>query len=320
MRNVLIANIGFGKSYPQALNTLKEHAHVIENLDGIRFQESDFFEKLHGIDVLILGTEKITPDIIKQSHDLKLIARVGSGIDNIDTKAAMNQKISITYTPTAPKISVPEFTLALMLNLLKGIHISDRRMHQKDWVRPMGQMLSSMVCGIIGAGNIGKEVIKKIKVISPETEILFFDPFVNVIESAKKVELNELARTCNIISLHVPLVTQTLKIINKSFLEKMKKGSYLINTSRGEVVDEKALYEALKSGHLQGAALDVFEIEPYNGDLMCLENCILTSHIGSMVKESRALMEQQIVEDVVRFFHKQELLRPLRGFDFTREI
>jgi D-3-phosphoglycerate dehydrogenase len=316
MYNILTSNIGFGVSSPESLIKLQTMANVILNEKGVRFTNQDFIEKISSVDILIAGTEKITRPVIEAAKNLKLIARVGVGVDNIDLDCARENKISICYTPEAPSESVPEFTLSLILNLIKGISISDQKMHKKIWYKPMGRMLSSMRIGIVGVGKIGSKVIDLIKSISPKTEILFYDPYLKSTEQAIKCDIEQLFRESDIVSLHLPLNGQTRGLVDGGLLRAMKKDSYLINTSRGGIVDEAALYQFLKNNHLAGAAIDVFENEPYHGHLTELDNCLTTSHIGSLTQEVRALMEEQVVEDVMRFIGGQSLIRSLDGFNF----
>lgn len=318
MHRVLVSNIGFGNASPESLKTLQNLGSVILNNEGIRFGEQDFIKRITDTQILIAGTEKITKNVLTHATNLKLIARVGVGVDNIDLDCAKKKMISISYTPDAPSEAVPEFTISLILNLLKGIHISDRKMHEKTWHRPMGRMLSSMKIGVVGAGKIGNRVIQLLKLISPSSEIFYYDPQIKFIKHATNCDLDEIFRQSDIVSLHLPLNNQTKNLVGMDRLRLMKKGSYLVNTSRGGIVDEIALYEKLKNNHLAGAAVDVFATEPYQGVLTELDNCLLTSHIGSLTQEVRALMEEQVVEDVIRFIKSEPLLRPFEDFNFTR--
>ncbi len=318
MHNILVSNIGFCSKSPNLLKELQNFGNVFLNTEGIRYTEKDFIEHISDADVLIAGTEKITRSVIEHAPHLKLIARVGVGVDSIDLEAAKEKKISISYTPDAPSEAVPEFTLALILNLLKQISASDRKMHQKIWHRPMGHMLSSLKVGIVGAGKIGAKIIQLIKLIVPSSDILFYDPYVEFTEHATKCSIEHLFRESDLISLHLPLNAKTKGLVGGKLLSLMKKESYFVNTSRGGIVDESILYQMLKSNHLAGAAIDVFETEPYQGRLTELENCLLTSHLGSLAQEVRDLMEEQVVEDVVRFLKGEPLLRPLNEFNFTR--
>lgn len=314
---ILISNAGFGACNSQALLLLKERFDVIENTAGVRFDDEQFLKLSEGVNAIIAGTEKITSRVISASKDLKLIARVGAGIDSVDLTAAQAQKISITYTPDAPAMAVPEFTLALMLSLVRKVSASDSAMHRGQWLKPTGDSLGDLHVGIVGAGKIGRRVIEILLSVYPAIKISYYDPSVVKIAGADKSDLDTLIREADILSLHIPLMETTKNLLDEKTIGHMKFGSYIVNTSRGGVVCEKALYDALKGEHLAGAALDVYEQEPYKGDLKDLENCILTSHIGSLTKQVRAVMEQQVAEDVVSFFEAKKLSRPLSGYDFS---
>ena len=312
MHKVLISNIGFGKTSPSALSLLKENFVVVENKENKRFSEEDFLRCIENTSILIAGTEKVTDKIISKAKNLKLICRVGSGVDSVDLESARIHNVKICYTPDAPSSSVPEFTVALILNLIKGISSSDRCMHEKKWHRPMGRSLNSCRLGIIGAGKIGSKVAKLILALESRVDVFFYDPYIDSIDGAKKLPLDEVFINSDIVSVHVPLCESTRHLVSKWQLDLMPVGSYLINTSRGGIVDEDALHAALSSGHLAGAALDVFENEPYSGNLCDLENCVLTSHIGSMNREVRAIMEEQIVDDIINFINNKPLLREFK--------
>ena len=315
---ILISNVNFGKAFPKGLQELQNSALVIENSAGKKFTVEDFIaQDISTVDIIVAGTEKICSQVISAAKKLKLICRVGAGLDSVDLEAAFANNIQVVYTPDAPAMSVPEFTLAVILNLIKGIGIADRLMHEKQWCRYMGQSLRSCRVGIIGAGKIGKQVIKLLLAIEPTLKIVFYDPYVDFVDGAQKLEFNEIFRTSNIVSLHIPLNNLTKGIVSKTQLGYMPKGSYLINTSRGEVVDEEGLYYALQD-NLAGAAIDVFANEPYSGILCDLQNCILTPHIGSMTVETRALMEQQILEDLINFINNRPLLRSFKYKQYAR--
>jgi D-3-phosphoglycerate dehydrogenase len=319
MLNILISNVGFGNASPNALVTLNKIAHVKLNDSGIRFDEIRFLNEINDVDVLIAGTERISENVIAHANKLKLIARVGVGVDNLDLKAVAQHKINVCYTPTAPGQAIPEFTLGLMLNLIKNQHIVDRAMRQGKWLKPMGSMLSNHHVGIVGAGTIGGSLIKLLRQIAPGIKISFYDPNVEYIEGIERLDLTELVRECSIISLHLPLNESTHGLFNRGLLNMMRPDSYLINTSRGGIVDENALFHVLKENKIAAAAIDVYEQEPYTGNLITLENCLLSSHIGSLTHEVRQLMEDQVADDVINFCEGKPLVRPLSGFEFYLE-
>lgn len=315
MHKILISNIGYGDASSESLVLLKEHADVVENISRFRFDEAMFLEHTDA-DIIIAGTEKISENFIRSAKELKLIARVGVGVDNIDLEAAQDRKVSITYTPQAPSEAVPEFTLSLILNLIKGINQSDRGLANGEWIRPMGRMLNSMIVGIIGAGKIGAAVIGLIKSIAPASRIIFYDPYVDYVKNAEKVDFDAVLKHSDLVSLHMPLLPQTRNMIGEREIRLMKDGVFLVNTSRGGIIDEVVLARSLRSAKIAAAALDVFEKEPYSGELCSINNCLLTSHIGSMTTEVRALMERQVAEDVVNFIEQRPLLRALENFNF----
>ena len=309
MHNILVTNIGFGQASPESLIKLKSIANIFLNEKGIRYTEELFLQNIANMYAIVAGTEKISRSVIEAAKDLKLIVRIGAGVDNIDLDYANTKGISISYTPDAPAQAIPEFALSLMLSLIKNLSIVDKKMHQGEWHRPMGSMLSSLKIGIIGAGKIGSRLIELIKKISPQTEVYYYDPHVRDLKSAIKRDIDFIFSQSDIISIHIPLNEMTKGFINKTLLSSMKKGSYIINTARGSIVDEDALYQLLECKHLAGAAIDVFGIEPYYGNLTKLDNCLLTSHIGSLTKEVRSIMEMQAVEDIIRFINNEPLLR-----------
>ncbi len=315
---ILISNSGFGEANPEALRSLKKRYTIIENASGERFDKTRFLENVSDVNAIIAGTEKISAKVMNAAPHLALIARVGAGTDSIALDEAATRNISITYTPDAPAKGVPEFTLSLMLNLIKNISISDRALHQGEWVKKMGQSLEHMQIGIIGAGKIGQAVIALLRRLYPECSLVFYDQAVECLDMAKFMPLADLMKTSDLISLHVPLNDQTRHMINAHTLSQMKTSAYLVNTARGQIIDEDALYHVLKHNDLAGAALDVFQEEPYNGQLTELDNCLLTAHMGSASKQVRAIMEHQVAEDVINFFEEQKLLRALSGYDFTQ--
>ncbi|XP_022777962.1 uncharacterized protein LOC111319456 [Stylophora pistillata] len=320
MIKIFISNIGFGITSPDALIRLKKYGTIIRNDKNKRFNADELASCVANCDILIAGTEPITKKVFDKASSLRLIGRVGVGLDNIELEAAKHKKTTIIYTPDAPSYAMAEFTLSLMLNLIKNISIINNYMHNGQWMRFYGKQLSSLTIGIIGVGRVGRKVISLLKSSFPNLKILMYDPYnVENIEGVDRCSLIHLIKKTDIVSLHLPRTLETTHLLNKNNIFKMKKGSYLINTSRGEVVDEKILYDALKSGHLAGAALDVFEQEPYMGPLKEINNCILTSHIGSMTYEARALMEKQLVDDVINFITGQTLKYPVPNFDFSKE-
>lgn len=251
------------------------------------------------IDGVIAGTEVIDKDVLKNTSQLKVISRCGTGIDNIDLTFAEKNGIKVFNTPDAPTNAVAELTVGLILSLLRAIPSSDRKIREGIWQKKMGSLLQSKIVGIVGLGRIGKKTAKLIKHLG--AKIVYFDPIVDIkgLDGFERLSLPKLFKKADIISLHLSYSKQNYKLIGKRELGLIKKGAFLINTSRSEIVDEQALYDALKNGPLAGAALDVFESEPYNGTLRELDNVILTPHIGSYAKEARIEMEMEAVKNLL---------------------
>lgn len=279
---------------------------------GRKFTESDLIEFVQQFDILIAGTEPITSNVINSAGKLKLISRVGIGLDNIDLVAAKRKGIVISYTPDAPAPAVSELTVGLIFSLLRFIHLSNLKMHRSEWKRYFGRRISDVTFGIIGAGRIGSRVIESLLLLGARN-ILVNDLDMNIsIKYAKNgkisfVEKDQIYRNCDVISLHVPLTKFTENLINKNVLSIMKREAVLVNTSRGGVVDESALADSLLSGFIGGAAIDVFSEEPYNGPLSLVENCLLTSHMGSMSVDCRGKMEIEATEEAIRFIKGETL-------------
>ena len=247
---------------------------------------------------------------MKCASNLKLISRVGIGLDSVDLITAKKRGIKVSYTPDAPAPAVAELTIGMMLSLLRYIDVSNTQMHQGQWYRHFGRRLENVNVGIIGLGRIGNRVLRLMKGFGT-SKILVNDIMPDLkLDKEFKLEWKskeEIYKEADIISLHIPLTSLTKNLIRKGDLLKMKKDAIIINTSRGGIINEADLYEVLKSGHLSGAAIDVFEQEPYGGPLREIERCLLTAHMGSMSVDCRARMEIESTEEAVRFLSGKAL-------------
>lgn len=246
-------------------------------------------EEITGI---IAGVEPLTKNVINKAPNLKVISRCGIGMDSVDITAAQENGITVLNTPDAPTKAVAELTIGLMLDTLRKISHQDRTIRNGQWSRPMGSLLGEKTVGLIGYGRIGKKVAEYAKIFG--AKIIAHDPQAN-----QHATIDEILSNANIVSLHIPYTRENHHIINDNALSKMKEGAILINASRGGLVDEIALYDALKSGALGAAALDVYEHEPYEGNLKELENITLTAHVGSYAKEARAEQERLAAENLL---------------------
>ena len=246
---------------------------------------------------LIAGTESLTESVLENARTLKAISRVGVGLDNVDLKAAKKRKIKVYNTPSVLIDSVAELTVGLILCCLRKIVSVDRNIRRDVWKKEMGLLFKGKTLGIIGFGRIGRKVAKLARTFG--ARIIFYDVKLFKTRTFEQVSLNKLLKESDIISIHSSTKEQ---LISEKEISKMKKGIIFVNTSRGGVVNEKSLYQALKTGKIAVAALDVFDNEPYSGKLLKLENIVLTPHVGSYAKEARIAMEIEAVTNLLKEF------------------
>ncbi|MGA2784368.1 MAG: hydroxyacid dehydrogenase [Candidatus Bathyarchaeia archaeon] len=262
--------------------------------------------------LVVRGRTKVTAAALDAARHLKVVARSGVGLDNIDLEAAKKRSIKVISTPAAPTTSVAELTIGLMLNVLRKISYADRTIKEGRWVKNelIGSELKSKTVGIIGAaGRIGVEVAR-IAVQGFGSKVLGYD-VIDLTEKARLVgftetNLDDLLRQSHIISIHVPYLPTTHHLVNKNFLEKMKRGAVVINASRGDIIDGQALLQSLKAGQIAGAGLDVFHKEPpvdeWEKSLTQLPNVVCTAHVGAQTIECQKLESVQIAEQLIQLF------------------
>lgn len=311
MPKALITTVPFGDKNRLPIELLEAAGiEYLINPLGRKLKEDELVEMVSDYDVLIAGTELITEKVMNRAGRLKMISRVGIGLDSVDLLAAQKKGIKVSYTPDAPAPAVAELTIGLMLSLLRSVHISNSHMHRGEWHRFFGRRISEVTIGIIGIGRIGGGILQRLSSFGTP-RILLNDirdrPEVNTGSQFEWVTKEEIYRQADVISLHLPLTVQTKNMIKLEQLLQMKSDALLINTSRGGIINEYDLADVLKSGHLGGAAIDVFEQEPYIGALAEVERCLLTSHMGSMSVDCRTRMEIEATEETVRFLTGQAL-------------
>jgi D-3-phosphoglycerate dehydrogenase len=275
---------------------------------------ADVVKDVHG---LVAGTEPYTREILEQAKNLKVIGRVGVGFDSIDFDTCRERGIVVTFTPEAPADGVAEMTVAQIINLLRKVHESDKSVRERAWNRYMGFLIREVKIGVLGVGRIGKRVVKLLQPFRPQLCGCDLEPDLEFGEryNLPWVSKEELFRICDLVTIHVPLNEMNYHLVSYDELQSMKRGSYLMNIARGKIVDEKALVEALRWKHLAGAALDVFEDEPYEGPLTKFDNVILTAHMGSSTYLCRYLMELGAAEDCVRVLSGEAPLNPVTDDD-----
>lgn len=247
---------------------------------------------------LIAGTEALTGRVLENAPALKIISRVGVGLDNVDLKTAKRLKIKVYNTPDVLTEAVAELTIGLIICALRKIVSMDRKMHKRIWDKEMGLLLKGKTLGIIGFGRIGRQVAQIASIFG--TRIIFYDVSPVKFKPFKKVSLNNLLGESDIISLHSSAKDV---VISGEAISRMKEGAILVNTARSSSIDEDVLYKALMSGKISAAALDVYTEEPYAGKLTNLDNVILTPHIGSYAKEARVAMEIEAAENLIKGLH-----------------
>jgi len=291
----------FGKYSNEPLALLQNNGFEIERREKV---DTD---GLKGFEAIVVGVQRITREML-QNSSVKIIAKHGVGVDNIDLEAATELGIPVTVTPNANAVSVAELTIGFIFALSKKLIDLHNNLYQKrQFVSNVGLELHGKILGIVGFGSIGKEVAKRALCLG--MRVLVYDPYVeesNLRElGVEKTELDELLRQSDFVSLHVPLNESTRHLIDREKISLMKRTAYLINTARGGVVDEKALAEALKSGQIAGAALDVFDVEPLPADSPFFDcpNVIMTPHVGAHTYEAILRMNMMAAESIVDFFN-----------------
>ncbi|MDK2865601.1 MAG: D-3-phosphoglycerate dehydrogenase / 2-oxoglutarate reductase [Thermotogota bacterium] len=301
MRKVLVVSRSFGKYSKEPEELLQKNGFEILRADSLEEVE------LSDVDALILGTAKLKGEKLRSSG-VKIIARNGVGVDNVDLNVATELGIPVTITPGANTVAVAEFTIALIFTLARRIVEAHNVLwKERLFVPPAGVELSGKTLGIIGFGAIGKEVARRALCLG--MTVIAHDPYVDEVEFAKlsveKVDLDTLLRDSDFVSLHVPLNESTKNLINERELSLMKSTAMIINTSRGGVINERALVEALKSKKIAGAALDTFAVEPLPGDseLYNCPNLILTPHAGAHTLEAINRMNMMAAKSIVDFFN-----------------
>lgn len=256
--------------------------------------------------VIVRSRTTITKEMIEKAENCKIIARVGVGLDNVDQEAAKTKNIRVINAVEGAMNAVAELVLGLMLSLARQTTRGDRAIRNEQWLKKelKGTELRGKYLGIIGLGNIGKRLGRLARGLNMNIigyDVIPIDEEFSKEVGLMKADLNTLLQSSDYISIHVPLLDSTYHLLDAQKMSTMKKTAKIINTSRGGVVDEDALYNALKNGTLGGAALDVFEKEPAIGTKLAeLDNVILTPHIGAQTKEAQSLAANVIAEKIIQ--------------------
>jgi D-3-phosphoglycerate dehydrogenase len=308
---LLVTPTSYGKNDPRLKSDLETQvSQVTYNPTGKPLKSSEVAALLPGVDGYIAGLDAIDRAALERADRLKVIARYGVGVDNVDLEACKEKGIIVTNTPGANSVSVAELALGLILALARQIPEAVQNVQQGKWPRFSGISLEGKTVGILGLGAIGKQLARRLAGF--DCQIMAYDPFADpAYAQANGIELGsmeEVIATADFLSLHLPLTPETKGLVNDAFLAKMKKGSHLINTARGEVVDEAALLHALESGHLRGAGLDAFVTEPPDpaNPLLHLPQVIATPHLGAQTDGATSNMGWFAMRDCLAVLEGKE--------------
>ncbi|BBU40769.1 MAG: phosphoglycerate dehydrogenase [Bacillaceae bacterium] len=278
-----------------------------EAVEVVQKSVSEAEDELNLFDALLVrSSTKVTKELLGKMTSLKIIGRVGVGVDNIDIDEATKQGVIVINAPNGNTISVAEHTLAMISSLMRHIPQANISVKAKEWNRSafVGSELYGKILGIIGFGRIGIEVAKRAKAFGMKVHV--FDPILTPERAnnfgVEMLSFDEVLSSADIITVHAPLNEKTRGLLNKDTLAKTRKGVRIINCARGGIIEEEALLEALENGHVAGAALDVFEVEPpIHSKLADHPSVIATPHIGASTKEAQFKVAAQIAEEVLRF-------------------
>lgn len=307
MPKILIAPTTFSLYDEKPIDLLKKNGYtLIKNEYGQKLSKTQLIDLCQNCIGVLAGTEIYSKDVINQLPALRVISRLGIGMDNIDLEMAKKKGIIINKTMTTPASSVAELALGVMIDLARKISISNYSLKKNEWKKEMGLLLEGKTLGIMGLGTIGKKLVELVKGFN--FEILAFDKNRdNNYAKEYKIKycsIETLFNQSDIISIHLNLTDKTKYIINEKNIKLMKSNVILINTSRGEIIDENEIYKALLKNKIGALGMDVFSHEPYSGPLTKLDNVILTPHIGSYAKESRIQMEIEAVDNLIKALHE----------------
>ncbi len=290
-----------------------------ENFEDYTSSKSEVEQKIHEYDGIVIRSRfKIDREFIDKAKNLKFIARVGAGLESIDIEYAESKNVACIAAPEGNRNAVGEHALAMLLSLLNKLNIADAEIRAGNWNREKnrGFELHGKTVGIIGYGNMGKAFAKKLRGF--DVEVICYDILNDVgDENAKQVTLSDLQLRADVLSLHIPFTPQTDKMVNKSFIESFAKPIWLINTARGQAVVTTALIEAIESGKILGAGLDVLEYEKasfenmFDGEippplqnLLKSDNVLLSPHVAGWTHESKAHLAEVIVNKIIALFSK----------------
>ncbi len=294
---VAVTTSSFAQFSDEPLRLLRDKGfEVVMNPHGRALTEDEAITLLAGCVGVAAGTEPLTERVMAALPELKVISRCGVGVDNVDLAAAKARNITVCNTPDGPTRAVAELALACALDLSRQVSRMDRELRSGTWKKRMGNLLQGKKVGVIGYGRIGRATAELFSLLG--CDVAFSDPFVEGGVHAK-MDLDALLAWADIITLHCAKPKDGKPVLDAARLAKLHPGALVLNLARGGLVDEEALFAALESNKLAGAALDVFGKEPYTGPLAQLPQVLLTPHVGSYAKEARIGMEVDTVKNLL---------------------
>ena len=304
-QSIFVALSTFGKYDNAPIKLLENSGYAFSiNSFGRRLVPEEVVKFAQGAQAIIAGVELYDSVVLEHLAGLCCISRCGAGTDSIDKQKARELGIAIFNTPDVVVQPVAELVLAMTLDLMRKLSYHTGLMRLKKWEKSAGSLLAGKKVGVVGLGMIGKKVCELM--LKLDSEVYATDIVADIHWASEKgvkiVSLKELLQICDVISVHVSIDKDNPFQLGKEELTAMKEGALLINTSRGQVIEEDALYGVLKSGHLAGAGLDVFPQEPYKGKLCELANVVLTPHVATLTRESRVQMELEATANAINFF------------------
>jgi D-3-phosphoglycerate dehydrogenase len=303
---VLVSPSSFGQISKEPIELLEEN--------GFEYVPNPYHRKLTADEVIelasdcvgiVAGVEPLNQKVIDACKNLKCISRVGVGMDSVDIEYAEKKGISVVNTPFGPTRAVAELTLGLTMSLLRKIPMAHRNLKSGTWKKETGNLLLEKKIGVVGLGKIGRLSAELFR--SLNNPVIGYDPYADEtwakVNQVELVDFDSLLIQADIITLHIPPKADRSPVISKREMGLLKSNVLIINVSRGGVVDEHALFEALNNGNIAGAAIDVFNEEPYHGPFLELENVILTPHLGSYAAEGKLQMEIDAVKNLIKILH-----------------
>jgi D-3-phosphoglycerate dehydrogenase len=298
-RTLAITTSGFYMANPLLRDLEAEGWSIVRNPFGRKMTEGEVSDLLQesGAEAMVAGVEPLTERVFVENPQLRVISRCGSGLDSVDVAAVEARGIALSRTPEAPAEAVAELTISLAIAVLRRVGEADRLIRDGQWHALMGRSYGRSRIGIVGLGHVGSRVAKVSVALG--SEVGYTDLHVDNPAYERFDDVEKLAEWADVLTIHLPHDEDTHNTVNDEILNALGPGGVVINTARGGLVDEEALYRALRDGRLAGAALDVFAEEPYQGPLTEFPNVLLTCHMGSYAKQVRAAMETEALRNAM---------------------